>query len=1024
VCSISGCVLFEKVRTERDLLAIEEKMRSIIMHGEDRGRDSYGIVSFQSDGSVLEIKKTGKPSTSLGEEKFVFPGTRIVINNDRAEPTTEYVETKQSDDIQPFGRNIYVTHNGTIANDHELESRYNLTRPSKIDSAILPPLLEKLWDGSTSELQRILRDIVLGSFALAIVDRRNPNKVAIACNYKPVFLEYDHNQDALFFTSLESYLGESSKPVWETNPQRQMTPYSLMTVTTRKNIEQLSIWKLNLLAEKKALVVCSGGLDSTIAAKVMIDRGYDVTLLHFKYRHRAERREEESIKLIANRLNAGLLIVDTSIFKDVIGHSRLTQSFEKIQTERSGEAGAEFAHEWVPARNLIFMAIATGIAEAHKFGTIVLGNNLEESIAPDAMIYARVNGSWQLDRIDQLYNKWSEGEIKKLETYSVNPQSLKLEVSSVRKVIKHSVPNVGKRVYRVTLRNGKSVVVTEDHSLMAFDRLDGVVKEVAVRQLDRGKHLLLESEKELLANEEKRELDLSIFFPILRKFKVWVSTDGRKVLLSDFLRKKHAKSSLEGNLVRLVPKTRSYSIPLCIPLSNVLLEFFGLWVSDGHFDRWGLGITKDWSNDYAEFWPQLQSYFQRVFAFPLPDLDPKKPTIMINFGLFRNVMHSLGWRPKTSARRGLHKNVPDWIFTLSRSQMAAFLRGYFSGDGSVLTKRREVIVSSVNKGLIERVNEILTILGIHTALSKDSRQYSLRISRLESVQRFEKYVGFIDQKKQIRLASVARATKNLRWVRGRDFGFPSYKSFPDQLYSLPLSGKIKQSIGMSNGSWTDFDYYRREPLIDAMHELGDGMYAIPKIVNAAQCPVCHEDRGVRNSVYCSKPCYSKAMKGHFIQRRQYLTDRNTISGIQRKILRIAESDLHYVRIKAIKRVKPPKFVYDLSVEKNENFLSANGIVLHNSGAYPDNEMIFINKLSEVLPYATNLQNRVKIEMPVGNLMKHEIVKLGTSIGAPINLTWSCYEGGLVHCGRCGPCYMRRKAFEINGLTDPTAYASV
>ena len=379
MCSISGCILFEKARTGHELLAIEEKLRSIIIHGEDRGRDSYGIVSFQTDGSLVEIKRTGKPSTSLSKERFVFHDTRIVINNDRAEPTTEYVENKQPKDIQPFGSNIYVTHNGTIANDHELESSYNIHRSSKIDSAILPPLLEKLWDGSACGLQRILQDVIVGSFALAIVDRRIPNKIVMACNYKPIFLEYDHNGDALFFTSLESYLGDESKPVWETNPQRQMTPYSLMTVDTRKNVEQLSLWKTKPDTGKRALVVCSAGLDSTIAAKVMVDRGYDVTLLHFKYRHRAEEREEESIRRIASQLGAGLLVVDTALFKDVIGHSRLTQTFEPIQTERSGEAGAEFAHEWVPARNLIFLAIATGIAEAHQFGTIVLGNNLEES---------------------------------------------------------------------------------------------------------------------------------------------------------------------------------------------------------------------------------------------------------------------------------------------------------------------------------------------------------------------------------------------------------------------------------------------------------------------------------------------------------------------------------------------------------------------------------------------------------------------------------------------------------------------
>ena len=54
-------------------------------------------------------------------------------------------------------------------------------------------------------------------------------------------------------------------------------------------------------------------------------------------------------------------------------------------------------------------------------------------------------------------------------------------------------------------------------------------------------------------------------------------------------------------------------------------------------------------------------------------------------------------------------------------------------------------------------------------------------------------------------------------------------------------------------------------------------------------------------------------------------------------------------------------------------------------------------------------------------MKHEIVKVGESIGAPMHLTWSCYENGAAHCGKCGPCFMRRVAYEINNLDDPLTY---
>src|SRR5208282_5631145 len=358
MCSISGCLIFDKNRSEDQLFVIEEKLRSLITRGEDRGRDSYGVVSFQTSGEVFEIKSLGKPSDSLkSQQRFVFAETRIVMNNDRAEPTTEYVPNKKAKDIQPFGSRVYVTHNGVIANDGELERKYSLTRSSRIDSAILPPLLGKLWDGSMNVLQHILRDEILGSFALAVVDKLNPSKLFLACNYKPIFTEYDPQLDVLFFTSLESYLGQVNKPLWESNPVRQMEPYSLLSIDTRKKTDSLTFWKKDAETERRALVVCSAGLDSTVAAKLMIDRGYDVTLLHFKYKHRAEKREEECVKRIAETLKVELKIVDTDLFKNVIKHSRLTETFEPIEKDRAGEAGAEFAHEWVPARNLIFLSI-------------------------------------------------------------------------------------------------------------------------------------------------------------------------------------------------------------------------------------------------------------------------------------------------------------------------------------------------------------------------------------------------------------------------------------------------------------------------------------------------------------------------------------------------------------------------------------------------------------------------------------------------------------------------------------------
>ncbi len=105
-------------------------------------------------------------------------------------------------------------------------------------------------------------------------------------------------------------------------------------------------------------------------------------------------------------------------------------------------------------------------------------------------------------------------------------------------------------------------------------------------------------------------------------------------------------------------------------------------------------------------------------------------------------------------------------------------------------------------------------------------------------------------------------------------------------------------------------------------------------------------------------------------------------------------------------------------ETNEYGYIAFGGNLEESGAYPDNEQEFGRRFNNILPYAT--QNGIKVELlqPVSNLMKHEIVKMGNEYKVPWELTWSCYSNKDKHCNSCAPCFMRKTAFERNGMTDP------
>ena len=110
----------------------------------------------------------------------------------------------------------------------------------------------------------------------------------------------------------------------------------------------------------------------------------------------------------------------------------------------------------------------------------------------------------------------------------------------------------------------------------------------------------------------------------------------------------------------------------------------------------------------------------------------------------------------------------------------------------------------------------------------------------------------------------------------------------------------------------------------------------------------------------------------------------------------------------------------LAESKGYNIVST-GVNLEESGAYPDNEENMFIKMNDVLFNAVNWNKSVRIENPLSNDMKYDIVRRGLELNVPFYLTWSCYRNGDKICKSCAPCRMRRVAFERNGMMDPLLF---
>jgi 7-cyano-7-deazaguanine synthase len=99
-----------------------------------------------------------------------------------------------------------------------------------------------------------------------------------------------------------------------------------------------------------------------------------------------------------------------------------------------------------------------------------------------------------------------------------------------------------------------------------------------------------------------------------------------------------------------------------------------------------------------------------------------------------------------------------------------------------------------------------------------------------------------------------------------------------------------------------------------------------------------------------------------------------------------------------------------------------GAVAEDSSGYPDCRPEYYEAFQRAIDLGTKPDTRIEIVTPVIRLRKSEIVKLGADLGAPLELSWSCYKREDLACGRCDSCALRLRGFREAGLRDPIPYA--
>jgi 7-cyano-7-deazaguanine synthase in queuosine biosynthesis len=415
-----------------------------------------GMIGY----SRLTLDHLLSKSSERGRDGF---GSRtkgpLYIANFRAEPTTEYVNHKHPYDQQPYTLGSWtVVHNGTIANDKEIRTYQH---PTSIDSAAVVELLAALPTPSYKDEHAIGRQFqsvverLKGSYAI-LAYHAEYEAMYVAVNYQALW--YARNAHAIFFASSRDFFPRDLVP-------KMIEPYSTWMFRSGKPSVRLSAAP-GLAEPRRALVVASGGLDSTVVAAQLQNEGYKVELLHFLYGSRAQDREVEAVEAIATHMAVPYHLFPIPIYRR--DYSPLLCDDSPIA---GGEAGAEFAYEWVPARNLVMISLATALAEAWGIETIALGNNIEEAgcVSFDTKLTVRRQANKMHYTIEQLYNlmKGDRAQVKYGMRWDREQDTLIRTMfpdgTVGYNVIEDIVYAGEKPGYRIQLEDGTSVTSSNEH---------------------------------------------------------------------------------------------------------------------------------------------------------------------------------------------------------------------------------------------------------------------------------------------------------------------------------------------------------------------------------------------------------------------------------------------------------------------------------------------------------------------------------------------------------------------------------
>ncbi|MBS7617781.1 CDC48 family AAA ATPase [Candidatus Bathyarchaeota archaeon] len=382
----------------------------------------------------------------------------------------------------------------------------------------------------------------------------------------------------------------------------------------------------------------------------------------------------------------------------------------------------------------------------------------------------------------------------------------RVKLSKVSSLIRHKL-SLGKRILEVKTISGRRIRVTDDHSLFSLTEnglgtvktsdlvpgesyiaipsrmppvdftIDGINLLKWLKDEDgvyvRGGGSYLREAVSRLGYEKA-----AMLLGISRKYLYDKLSSGIPVKASGFYRlMEEARVNYDPRRLTLSVRGSGNTLPAVIKVDEGLCTLLGVWVAEGDYQ--GYAVRIHCSN------PEIVDTIRRICENMGLNVSEHDGTLSINSRLFRMFLEKV-LKLEVGAE---NKRIPSLIFLLNNELKAAFLRGYYSGDGGISgnTHRYVIEVGTLSRELANDLLYILLYFGI-VAKCREKREKNGKTSYIVEfmgVENFKKFmeVGFIDR---VRNGKIKDYIASKKWSRSNQ---------------IPLIGKLKRLVLSVRHQW-------------------------------------------------------------------------------------------------------------------------------------------------------------------------------------------------------------------------------